>query len=61
MADEKEKFNQISYQNQYNKEKYDRIVIMAKKGRKAELREKAKQQGLSLSNYLLNIIDKYAD
>ena len=59
--DNKKKFNQISYQNQYNKTKYDRIVLMVKKGKKDELKERAKKQGISLNSYLLQIIDNYED
>ena len=31
------KFNQISYQNEYIKEKYDRINLTVPKGRKEEM------------------------
>ena len=35
------KFNQISYQNEYIKEKYDRINLTVPKGRKEEIKKKA--------------------
>ena len=34
------KFNQISYQNEYIKEKYDRINLTVPKGRKEEIKKK---------------------
>lgn len=35
------RFNQISYQNEYIKEKYDRINLTVPKGRKEEIKKKA--------------------
>ena len=36
-----EKFNQVKYQNDYNKSKYDRISLMLPKGFKDELKAHA--------------------
>ena len=47
-----EKFNQIKYQQQYNKEHYDRIEIVVPKGQKAIIRESAKAKGMSVSAYI---------
>ena len=40
-------FDQIAYQNAYNKEKYDRITLMLPKGQKELLLEEAKKRGFS--------------
>ena len=42
-------FDQIKYNNEFNKEKYDQIIIRAKKGKKQELKEFAATQDLSVS------------
>ena len=34
-----EQFDQIKYQNDYNKQKYDRINLMVPKGKKDELKK----------------------
>lgn len=47
-----EKFDQIKYQNEYNKQKYDRITIMVPKGVKEELKAKAKAEGMSMNEYI---------
>ena len=49
-------FNQIKYQNQYNKNKYDRITIMVPKGNKIILQEYAKQSNLSLNAYINKLL-----
>ena len=47
-----EKFNQFKYQQQYNKEHYDRIEIVVPKGQRAIIRENAKAKGMSVSAYI---------
>ena len=49
-------FDQIKYQNQYNKNKYDRITIMVPKGNKIILQEYAKQSNLSLNAYINKLL-----
>ena len=51
------KFDQISYINGYNNEHYDRFTLIMPKGMKDELKAKAKEQGQSLSAYILDIIE----
>ncbi len=51
------KFNQIQYQNQYNKEKYDRITIMVPKGSKDVLQLHAKECNLSLNAYINKLLE----
>ena len=46
------KFNQISYQNEYIKEKYDRINLTVPKGRKEEIKKKAASAGQSVNEYI---------
>ena len=46
------KFNQISYQNEYIKEKYDRINLTVPKGRKEEIKKKAASTGQSVNEYI---------
>ncbi len=50
-------FNQIEYQNKYNKEKYDRITIMVPKGDKERLQSYAQKLNLSLNAYINKIIE----
>lgn len=50
-------FNQISYQNEYIKEKYDRINLTVPKGRKEEIKKKAAAAGQSVNEYINALID----
>ena len=52
------KFDQIGYINGYNNEHYDRFTLIMPKGMKDELKAKAKEQGKSMSAYILDIIDQ---
>jgi predicted DNA binding CopG/RHH family protein len=56
METEKKGFNQIEYQNNYKREKYDRIEVVLPKGRKEELKRKAKEKGMSMSEYINSVI-----
>ena len=49
-------FNQISYQNDYIKEKYDRINLTVPKGRKEEIKKKAAAAGKSVNEYINSLI-----
>lgn len=42
MADEKEKFDATKYKNDFQKEKYDRIIVNVAKGQKKLLIKKLK-------------------
>ncbi|MGP1568947.1 MAG: hypothetical protein ACTTHM_09515 [Peptoanaerobacter stomatis] len=57
MSKDKE-FNQIEYQNNYIKEKYDRINLLVKKGMKEAIKEKAKSMGMSVNEYISFLINK---
>ena len=51
-----ERFDQIKYNNDYNRQNYDRIGLMAPKGRKDEIKEAAKAAGMSLNEYILTAV-----
>lgn len=48
----------FNYVNQYQKEKYDRITVMADKGKKEEYQAAAKKEGLSLSAFVMLCVDE---
>ena len=52
-------FDQIKYQNNYNKEKYDRITIMAPKGKKDIIKAAATDLGISVNEFINRAIDAY--
>ena len=56
MAEKTKEFNQIKYQNEYNKQNYDRFQFMAPKGTKDLVKEVAKASGQSVSEYILHAI-----
>lgn len=51
-------FNQIAYQNEFNKKNYDRIEIKVKKGKKAVIQEAAKIAGQSVNEFINQAIDE---
>lgn len=53
----KNEFNQIKYQNEYNKEKYDRMSIMLPKGKRAIIKNRANNLSLSVNAYINRIVD----
>ena len=55
---EKKEFNQIAYQNDYIKEKYDRINLTVPKGRKEEIKKKAAEAGKSVNEYINDLIER---
>lgn len=55
---EGKKFNQIEYQNNYKRKKYDKIEVLVPKGEKEEIKQAAKAAGLSLSAYIYNATKK---
>lgn len=54
-ADKKAAF---AYINEYQKEKYDRITVMASKGKKKEYQAAAKEAGMSLSAFIELCVDE---
>lgn len=55
----KAEFNQIAYQNKYNRSNYDRIGIMVKKGQKEEIKKAAAKEGISLNELINRAIVDY--
>ena len=51
-------FDQIKYQNNYIREKYDRIGLVVPKGKKEEFKAAASAAGMRLNEYLLSLINK---
>lgn len=51
-------FNQIAYQNEYNKMNYDRIEIKVPKGKKAVIKEAATAAGQSVNEFINQAIDE---
>ncbi len=52
------KFDQIKYQNEYNRKNYDHINIMVAKGKKDIVKAKAKEKGESMSEYIWKAVEK---
>ena len=51
-------FNQIAYQNEFNKRNYDRIEIKVPKGRKAVIKAAATAAGQSVNEFIAKSIDE---
>lgn len=48
----------IKYVNAYQKENYDRITVMAKKGKKEEYRKAAEFKNMKLSEFVQDCVEK---
>lgn len=55
---EKKKFDQIAYQNNYKREKYDKIEVIVPKGEKDHIKQAAKAAGLSVSAYIYKVVQE---
>lgn len=53
-----EPFDQVKYQNDYIRENYDRINLAFPKGEKAAIKEAARKEGVSMSEYILAAVDE---
>ena len=52
-----EKFNQIKYQNEFNKQKYDRVSLMLRKGEKEIIKTHAEEyDGGSVNGFIQRAI-----
>lgn len=52
-----EKFNATKYKNDFQKEKYDRIIVNVSKGKKTEIEEYRRKKGYkSLNEYITELI-----
>lgn len=54
----KDREKELSYIAQYQKEKYDRITVMAPKGTKEDVRRAAELKGVKMSAFVLDCILK---
>ena len=54
----KEREKELSYIAQYQKENYDRITVMSPKGTKEKVKAGATLNGMSVSEFVLNCINK---
>lgn len=54
----KDREKELSYIAQYQKEKYDRITVMAPKGTKEDVRRAAELKGVKMSAFALDCILK---
>lgn len=56
---EKETFNATKYKNDFQKEKYDRIIVNVPKGQKSIIDEQAKKRGYkSLNSFVVDAINE---
>ena len=53
-----DKFDQIKYQNEYNKETYDRISLLVPKGRKEVIKAYATSKGKSMNEFINMAIEE---
>ena len=53
-----EPFDQVKYKNDYIRENYDRISLAFPKGKKAVIREAARKEGVSMSEYILAAVSE---
>ena len=52
-------FNPTKYKNDFQKEKYDRIIVNVKKGQKKEIEKEAREQGYkSLNSFVVDAINE---
>lgn len=54
----KDREKELSYIAQYQKDKYDRITVMAAKGTKEDVRRAAELKGVKMSAFVLDCILK---
>lgn len=52
------KFDQIAYQNEYIKGKYDRINLTVPKGKKEEIKKRAEKLEKSVNEYINDLINQ---
>lgn len=58
----KEGFDATKYKNDFQKEKYDRIIVNVPKGRKQVINEEAKKKGYkSLNAFVVDAINEKID
>lgn len=58
MKKSEKKFDQNKYMQEYQKENYDRIVVLAPKGTKADWKARADKEGKSVSKHIIDRMSK---
>lgn len=58
MITDPSKESRYEYINNYQKEKYDRIIVNVVKGRKELIKKRAEELGMSLSEYAIYCVEK---
>ena len=56
-----EEKNITKYKNDFNRQKYDQILIMSPKGSKDEWKAEAQKRGLSLNAFVIEAVKNYID
>lgn len=51
-------FNETEYKNSFKKENYDNITLALPKGYRDTIKSRAKEQGISMTEYIKNLIDQ---
>ena len=52
------KFNQAEYIRNFNKENYECISLRVKKGYKKKFKALAKNKGMSMAEFIINLVDE---
>lgn len=55
---ENSKFNAIKYKNDYDREHYDKVLLSFPKGTKEQLKMKAARAGKTMSQYVLDLVER---
>ena len=58
MEEPKKKFNQFDYANEYQKENYERVVVLLPKAKGKALKEYCKSKGIKTSAFINQCIDE---
>ena len=56
--EEKNKFNKVAYNNEFNKNNYDRVGLLMPKGKKEVVKNYAKKKGESVNAFINRAIDE---
>ena len=51
-------FDENEYKARYQRENYDRVVILIPKGKKADIKERAEKLGISVSELIVRALEK---
>ena len=51
-------FDENEYKARYQRENYDRVVILIPKGKKADIKERAEDLGISVSELIVRALEK---